>query len=306
MSGETDNDRAKASPSNAPSAGPAGKAEGKGGTKANKTHQSTGRFATGFVFSASVLACLLISDVTTVIMVAVIAALCCMELCALLRYDAKLPNEWISVVAAVLYPLFYVWMGLNGFLVLTLVLVVVTMVWYIAYPQARITDVAVTVFSSIYTGLLLSSLVIVRFTLDGIWGGLLAAVVVFSVWANDTMAYVWGSRLGRHRMAPRISPKKSWEGCVAGLLGSVVIWLIACFIPGVQLPYYAAVICGLVTGSCAVVGDLSVSRIKRAAGRKDSGHALKGHGGFLDRCDALILGSATSIVCLMAFGIVVP
>lgn len=270
-----------------------------------KTHESTGRFRTGFIFSASVLACLLISRATTVIMVAVIAALCCMELCALLRSDAKLPNEWIAVVAAVLYPFSYVWMELDGCLLLTMVLVIVSLIWYVAYPLARITDVAVTVFCAIYTGLLLSSLVVVRSTLPGIWGGVMAAVVVFSVWANDTMAYVWGSRLGRHRMAPRISPNKSWEGCVAGLIGSVAIWIIMCFVPGVNLPLYAAVICGLISGSCAVLGDLTVSRIKRAAGKKDSGHALKGHGGFLDRCDALILGSATSVVCLMFFGVLI-
>ncbi|MGI6216754.1 MAG: phosphatidate cytidylyltransferase, partial [Coriobacteriales bacterium] len=63
-------------------------------------------------------------------------------------------------------------------------------------------------------------------------------------------------------------------------------------------------ISGLVSGVFAVLGDLAESRIKRAAGKKDSGRALPGHGGFLDRCDALILGSAASVFCLIIFGVV--
>lgn len=277
---------------------------GDGEKKERHGHSSTGRFKTGFIFSGSVLACTLIGDITTLIMVMVLAGFCTYELCALLRSDAKLPNEWIAVVAAVLYPPCYYWFGISGFLPLTIIVCIAALVWYVAYPRARITDVAGTVFSSLYTGMMLTSLVIVRMALPGIWGGLLATIVIFSVWTNDTMAYAWGSRLGRHRMAPRISPKKSWEGCVAGIIGSFAIWMFAPFIPGVTLTFVDAGVIGIVSGMLAVLGDLSESRIKRAAGKKDSGNALPGHGGFFDRCDALILGSAAAAVMLMLFGIV--
>lgn len=266
--------------------------------------KSTGRFKTGLIFSAAVLLCLLLSDISTVILATVLTAFCAFEFFALLRSDAKLPNEWIGLVGAALYPLSYVWIGIKGMLLLTVILTVVSMIWHVAYPKARITDVAVTVFGALYTGFMLSSIVIIRMGIEGFWGGLLAVGVVFSVWANDTMAYVWGSRLGRNRMAPRISPKKSWEGCVAGLIGSVIIWLAFPFIPGVSLSFVAAAICGFITGVFSVLGDLAESRVKRAAGKKDSGVLLPGHGGFLDRCDALIMGSAASALCLIIVGVI--
>ncbi|MGI6216241.1 MAG: phosphatidate cytidylyltransferase, partial [Coriobacteriales bacterium] len=212
----------------------------------DKKRKSTGRFKTGAIFGAIVLACLLISDITTVILIVVLAAMCCYELCALLRSDAKLPNEWIGVVGAALYPIVFVWIGYYGILLLTLMIIAVVLGWYVAYPRARITDAAITVFSSLYTGLMLTSIVMIRLSQPGIWGGVLATIVIFAIWGNDTMAFVWGSRLGRHRMAPRISPKKSWEGCAAGLVGSTVIWVFMCFVPGVNLPLYAAIISGLV------------------------------------------------------------
>ncbi len=274
-----------------------------GGTR--RKRQSTGRFKTGLVFSVVVLACLLASDISTVALVVALAALCSFELFALLRSDAKLPNEWIGVTGSALYPVMYVWLNIEGILLLTLILTVIIMVWYVFSPQARVTDAAVTVFGALYTGLMLTSMVIIRTSIDGIWGGFLAVAVVFSVWANDTMAYVWGSRLGSHKMAPRISPKKSWEGCVAGLVGSVVIWMAVPFIPGVSIPFAGAVVCGVVSGVFSVLGDLAESRVKRAAGKKDSGTLLPGHGGFLDRCDALIMGSAASAMCLIIAGVVV-
>ncbi len=266
--------------------------------------KSTGRFKTGLIFSVLVLLCLLLSEISTVILAAVLAALCAFEMFSLLRIDAKLPNEWMGVTAAALYPLSFVWFRIEGFLLLTLILTATVMVWYVASPKARITDAAATVFGSLYTGLMLSSLVIIRTGIPGFWGGCLATAVVFAVWASDTMAYVWGSRLGRHRMAPRISPKKSWEGCVAGLIGSVVIWLAIPFIPGVYIDFPVAILCGIISGIFAVLGDLAESRIKRAAGKKDSGSLLPGHGGFLDRCDALIMGGASSAICLIFAGVI--
>lgn len=115
------------------------------------------------------------------------------------------------------------------------------------------------------------------------------------VWLGDTAAYYVGSRLGRHKMAPVISPKKSWEGAAAGLVTGLVaaaawsVWRLGRLHPGVLLLAAA-------TAVAAQVGDLVESMIKRGAGIKDSGSVLPGHGGMLDRLDALLFAAPVMLM----------
>ena len=112
-----------------------------------------------------------------------------------------------------------------------------------------------------------------------------------------------GSRIGKHKMVPKISPKKSWEGFAGGILGSVLIWLIlwATHFYKLSLPY--ALLCGVVVSILGVIGDLIESRIKRGVGVKDSGNLIPGHGGMLDRSDSLIFGCITAQLLLMIGGV---
>lgn len=111
-------------------------------------------------------------------------------------------------------------------------------------------------------------------------------------WANDTAAYFAGRFLGRHKMFPRISPKKTWEGFAGGLLGSVggALVLRAMDPAGdlAALSVAGAVVLGLGAAVLGPLGDLVESMLKRAAGVKDSGRLIPGHGGLLDRIDALL------------------
>jgi phosphatidate cytidylyltransferase len=110
------------------------------------------------------------------------------------------------------------------------------------------------------------------------------------VWLGDTAAYYIGSRFGRHKMAPTISPHKSWEGAAAGFLSGLLagaawsLWRRGRLEP--ELLLLAAF-----TAAAAQVGDLVESMLKRGVGVKDSGHVLPGHGGVLDRCDALLFAA---------------
>ncbi len=117
---------------------------------------------------------------------------------------------------------------------------------------------------------------------------------IFLIWSNDVFAYLVGSTCGRHKLCERISPKKSWEGFVGGVIGAVAMSVAAaCHLDMNPVLWIGLAIVASVTG---VAGDLVESMFKRKAGVKDSGNVIPGHGGVLDRFDALLL--ATPFVCI--------
>ncbi len=107
------------------------------------------------------------------------------------------------------------------------------------------------------------------------------------VWTNDTMAYFVGSQLGKHKLFERISPKKTWEGTIGGVICTVLIaWGLSFLIKDFSTPQWLAL--GAVAAVFGTLGDLVESMLKRSMGVKDSGNLLPGHGGMLDRFDAFI------------------
>jgi phosphatidate cytidylyltransferase len=144
-------------------------------------------------------------------------------------------------------------------------------------------------------GISASALVLVAFPLSytirlhglGTQGQVLLLFVLVITWVGDTAAYFVGRSIGKHALAPHLSPKKTWEGTVASLLGSLIVAVIFARFMTVPLPHLLGMAAiGNVAGQ---VGDLLESAYKRSAGIKDSGSLLPGHGGVLDRIDALIL-----------------
>lgn len=123
--------------------------------------------------------------------------------------------------------------------------------------------------------------------------------VVLAVWLSDTVAYLAGSTFGRHRLAPHISPGKSVEGSAAGLLASVVTGACAFAAFGAG-PWHAGAVLGFASGVAGQIGDLSESLMKRQAGVKDSGTLIPGHGGILDRIDALLFAFPAALIVVQA------
>jgi phosphatidate cytidylyltransferase len=144
---------------------------------------------------------------------------------------------------------------------------------------------AIVVLSWFYCGLLVATLVALRLRFGVPW--VIMAFVV--TWANDTFAYFTGHAFGRHKLFERVSPKKTWEGFGGGAVGSVVGALAVqqLLLPQALSPW-AAVVIGLGGAVLGPLGDLAESLVKRAAGVKDSGRIIPGHGGLLDRIDALL------------------
>jgi phosphatidate cytidylyltransferase len=122
------------------------------------------------------------------------------------------------------------------------------------------------------------------------WGKLITCALIFSIWINDTMAYIVGSLIGKTPFS-KISPKKTWEGTVGGaILCVVVIALLGYFTaPANILHVIHWIVIAAIAAVVGTAGDLVESKLKRVANVKDSGHIMPGHGGFLDRFDSLLL-----------------
>ena len=120
------------------------------------------------------------------------------------------------------------------------------------------------------------------------WGGMTVMAVFASIWICDTAAFSVGRKLGRHKLFERVSPRKTWEGAIAGFIFAIGSFILA---REVALPYLSlvdATLCGCIVGVFGQIGDLAESLLKRDAGVKDSSSMIPGHGGVLDRFDSLL------------------
>lgn len=155
---------------------------------------------------------------------------------------------------------------------------------------SRFHDMAVALFGPLYIGLTLSTLVSTRALPSGEW---LIVFIALVTWASDIGAYYAGTLWGRHPLAPSISPKKSIEGLVGGLVLAMTVALLTQVWLVPQLTMLHALVLGVLMTGTGLVGDLCESAIKRAVGVKDSGGILPGHGGMLDRLDSLLFTAPT-------------
>lgn len=130
------------------------------------------------------------------------------------------------------------------------------------------------------------------------WGAYTVLSIFASIWLCDSAAYFAGRAFGKHKLFERVSPKKTWEGAVAGLLFAVGGFLGAKFLVLPYLTVGSAVLCGLIVGVVGQIGDLAESLLKRDAGVKDSSTLIPGHGGVLDRFDSLMFVSPLIFVYL--------
>ncbi len=136
-------------------------------------------------------------------------------------------------------------------------------------------------------------------------GGLLMVAMVIVVVAADVGAYFSGRALGKHKLAPRVSPAKTWEGFWGGILACFLLAMITWYLLPAQMEHIglgSVVAVVVVTAAASVVGDLTVSMVKRESGVKDSGNLLPGHGGVLDRLDSLSAAAPVFTLGLLLVG----
>ncbi|MBC8104514.1 MAG: phosphatidate cytidylyltransferase [Cytophagales bacterium] len=237
-----------------------------------------------------------------------------------LRLRGFQPNEALALIAITLLQ-FAAWNvsrnRVTAFLpALIAVLVVGTLIYEVAsHEKEPIANIGVTFFGVVYVGWLFSYLIFLRsipgelnlsffgLPLPESTRGAWTVLYVFAVtWSTDAGAYFVGMRLGRHKLAPRLSPNKTIEGAVGGILAATLVSMV--WGTWIGLPWWHCAVLGPLIGILGQVGDLCESALKRDIGVKDFGMVLPGHGGILDRFDSLLFTAPLAYYYLQYF--VVP
>ncbi|MBQ9519799.1 MAG: phosphatidate cytidylyltransferase [Firmicutes bacterium] len=187
-----------------------------------------------------------------------------------------------------------------------LIAVIVLMVLMVAmHEKTSIHDVAITVFGFLYVGMLMYCLVILyQMNKLFIW------IPLISAWGSDTCAYFVGVKFGKHKLAPVLSPKKSVEGAIGGVIGAAVLMTLFIFI-AVKAGFigytydlkniWQFALVGAGAAAFSQVGDIAASKIKREMGVKDYGKIMPGHGGILDRFDSVLFTAPTVYILINWF-----
>jgi phosphatidate cytidylyltransferase len=278
-------------------------------------HNLLVRTLSGAVFAAVMIGFTLLSAYTFLLLLLIICAGSMWEFYRLAEHKGAKPQKWVGMIVGALAILAaFLYMAdenrdynvfANNLAALAIAFVAVLLVVELIRGAADpMSNVGTTLAGLFYVALPMTLLCLWAFerdvpgsvddplanTLlqDGVfmYNPNLVLAVIIPVWANDIGAYLAGSVLGRHKLWPRISPKKSWEGLFGGLLfaagaGFFIAWLL-------NYPLWAGIGMSLILAVGGVLGDFIESMFKRSVSAKDSGHIMPGHGGFLDRFDALL------------------
>lgn len=260
----------------------------------------------GLALGLAVLFSLIVVKEFFMVVAAFLIAFTVFELASALRSYGRRVPRWAAVIAALAIVPAAFYLGEDGSLLVLLGTIGFVVVWRLAElvnPRLRGTarevwhDLSAGAFIQIYVAFLASFSVLLTAKEGGEWWTLAFIIIVISI---DTGAYATGLTLGRHPMAPRISPKKTWEG-FAGSVAAAFIAGILVSIFMINEPWWFGFVFGGVIVATATIGDLTESLIKRDLGIKDISTWLPGHGGFLDRMDSILPSAAAAYVLFLIF-----
>lgn len=246
------------------------------------------RILTGLIGLPIILVAIYAGALPTTLLTMLLAVIAVMEMQNLLRAKKITTSSLVYW-----FPILYLWAAHEGAVLFALQLVVALCCVLLArqlltFPGFSLAEVGANLLAALYPTILFGNLLFLRAEAGAPWA--LAAVV--GVWAYDFFAYLVGVRLGRVRPWRDISPQKSIEGVVGGLLGSVLVFVL--MHSYLRLALLGAIMMGILVGFVGQLGDLAESALKRYVGVKDSGTLLPGHGGILDRFDSLMF-AATAV-----------
>ena len=284
------------------------------------------RIAFGVIAAPVGAAILLYGDWPLAALLAITAALGARELFKMARTSGLTPFDGVGSAIAGLIPLLvharflrlYEPDGRLGALsvaALVILVIIALSIWMRGVTGKPLTAIAVTILGALYTGGMLSFGYAIRYhpyasapTPGSLFnlpsGGLLLLLPVLVTWASDIGAYAVGRTMGKHKLIPSVSPGKTVEGSIGGLVASMLVaWVYTQFVLhsshlGFRYPPTGALVFGAIVSVAAQIGDLAESLFKREAGMKDSSNLIPGHGGVLDRFDSLLFVMPVSFVLL--------
>lgn len=214
----------------------------------------------------------------------------------------------VSIVGYILCLAYYMYIG-NGFdLEIAVGVFILTVFFLMIIPvintDRNFIDIALTILPFFYVSIFFSFILLLSMMDNGkyfVW------LIFISSWGCDTLAYYFGRNLGKHKLIPKVSPNKTIEGSLGGLLGSVLGCTVFGYIItyfGVEIPLYHYAIIGILGGIFGQCGDLVASSIKRYTGVKDYSGLIPGHGGILDRFDSILLVSVVIYYYVNIFALI--
>lgn len=218
----------------------------------------------------------------------------------------SIDHKGIALIGYAATVIYYLLVFFEGRAYMTAMIVGTLMVFMTAYvatfPEYKTEEITAAFFGMCYVSVMMSYLYLTRHHMDGKY---LVWLIFLSSWGCDTLAYCTGMLFGRHKMVPKLSPKKTWEGAVGGVLGAALLGLLYGYLLGGHMEEISnpAITCAFACGVGALismVGDLAASAIKRNHNIKDYGKIIPGHGGILDRFDSMLF-TAPAIYYAISF-----
>jgi len=266
------------------------------------------RILAAFILAAIGIPALFLGKIPYFVLITVFLGIAGWEYANIFRAMKFSPSLWLTVGGVLLI------MAARGFFpdlapaVLALVVLLAMTVHLVEYERGvdhAAADFAATLSGLVYIGWIGAYLIDLRSLGDGNDGAWYVLLVLGAMWLADATAYFVGSPLGRHKMTPRLSPKKSWEGywagVAAGTLGTAGLAVLWHLLGGPDVSWWQGGLLGLVLSVVTTLGDLGESMLKRQAGLKDSSDIIPGHGGFFDRMDAWLWGGVIGYFIIVWF-----
>ncbi len=227
---------------------------------------------------------------------------------AVYEFNNMFINKMHKIPHLITYPGVLIFIAVTYFDLFHLLFPLITLIFLILFSSSlfrvkisTVIDSAIVLWGIVYIGFLLSHMIMLRLNPEGM---IFTYILLGGVWIHDTLAYFVGSKWGINKMAPDISPKKSVEGSLAGIIGTVIVFISASILYPQLIPTgpILSALFALGLSVFAQLGDLMESAMKRKLEVKDAGSIIPGHGGVLDRFDSLMVAAPFAYYFLVLFG----